>query len=60
MSSIWHKDSAGNEYTTADGKPAGSYGTPVTIANGTGQLNNGRWNGTTAERTSDNGGKSSS
>ena len=48
MSSTWHKDAAGNDYTTADGKPAGSYGVPVTKANGTGQLNNGTWDGSTA------------
>jgi hypothetical protein len=46
--SIWHKDSAGNTYTTADGKPASTYGIPVTVATGTGQLNNGTWNGSTA------------
>ena len=44
----WHTDSSGTSYTTADGKPAGSYGIPVTIADGTGRTNNGWWNGSTA------------
>jgi hypothetical protein len=56
--SVWHKDSTGNIYTTADGKPAGGYGVPVTVADGRGQLNNGRWDGSNAQVT-DKGSKSS-
>ena len=53
--SIWHKDPAGNIYTTSDGKPASSYGVPVTVANGSGQLNNGHWNGSNAEVNNQSG-----
>jgi len=44
----WHRDSNNTSYTTSNGQPANTYGMPVTVANGTGQLNNGTWNGTAA------------
>jgi hypothetical protein len=57
--SNWFTDSQGNKFTTGDGKPPSGNGVSVTIANGTGQLNNGRWDGSNAQPT-DKGSKSSS
>jgi hypothetical protein len=43
--SFWQTDSSGNSYITNDGKAANTFGQTVTVANGSGQLNNGTWNG---------------
>lgn len=55
MTTTWFTDQAGNKFTTTDNRAPSAPNIPVTIADGTGRIGNGTFNGTTANSSKNSG-----